>query len=115
MLLSWFFEHGSIDRAKKYADSPYTAPEIKIALDKAITLVEQCQWPKSYAYSDSMLSSMKKAFWQASSTKYADIAGLIVKPELLAFAVMSPVVFFIIYVGVMMNGFWRMVPRSKEN
>ena len=37
------FEHGSIDQAKKYADSPYTAPEIKIVLGKAINLVEQCQ------------------------------------------------------------------------
>ena len=37
------FEHGSIDLAKKYADSPYTAPEIKLVLGKAINLVEQCQ------------------------------------------------------------------------
>ena len=34
-----------------------------------------------------------------------DIAGLIVKPELLAFAFMSPLVALIIYVGVVMNGF----------
>ena len=37
------FEHGSIDRAKKYADSIYTAPEIKDVLVRAIHLVEQCQ------------------------------------------------------------------------
>lgn len=37
------FEHGSIERAKKYADSAYTAPEIKTALDRAINLVGQCQ------------------------------------------------------------------------
>ncbi len=37
------FEHGSIDRARKYADSPYTAPEIKVVLDKAIADVESCQ------------------------------------------------------------------------
>ena len=37
------FEHGSIDRAKKYADSAYTAPEIKVVLDKAIADVESCQ------------------------------------------------------------------------
>ena len=36
------FEHGSIDRARKYADSPYTAPEIKVVLDKAIADVESC-------------------------------------------------------------------------
>ena len=36
-------EHGSIERAKKYADSPYTAPEIKAVLDKAISDVESCQ------------------------------------------------------------------------
>ena len=35
----------------------------------------------------------------------AIIAVIIVKPELLAFAVMSPVVVFIIYAGVMMDGF----------
>ena len=37
------FEHGSIERAKKYADSTYTAPEIKVVLVRAINLVEQCQ------------------------------------------------------------------------
>ena len=37
------FEHGSIERAKKYADSAYTAPEIKAVLVRAINLVEQCQ------------------------------------------------------------------------
>ena len=37
------FEHGSIGRAKKYADSTYTAPEIKAVLVRAINLVEQCQ------------------------------------------------------------------------
>lgn len=36
-------EHGSIERAKKYADSPYTAPEIKAVLGKAISDVESCQ------------------------------------------------------------------------
>ncbi|MHA3117293.1 hypothetical protein E0H86_07350 [Acinetobacter sp. ANC 4635] len=36
------FEHGSIDRARKYADSPYTAPEIKVVLDQAIADVESC-------------------------------------------------------------------------
>lgn len=36
-------EHGSVERAKKYADSPYTAPEIKVVLDKAIADVESCQ------------------------------------------------------------------------
>lgn len=36
-------EHGSLERAKKYSDSPYTAPEIKAVLDKAITDVESCQ------------------------------------------------------------------------
>lgn len=33
-------EHGSIERAKKYAESPYTAPEIKDVLLKAIEMVE---------------------------------------------------------------------------
>lgn len=37
------FEHGSIERAKKYADSTYTAPEIKDVLARAINLVERCQ------------------------------------------------------------------------
>lgn len=37
------FEHGSIERAKKYADSTYTAPEVKAVLVRAISLVEQCQ------------------------------------------------------------------------
>ena len=33
-----------------------------LALGRAISLVEQCQRPKSYAYSGFILSSMKKAF-----------------------------------------------------
>ena len=37
--------------------------------------------------------------------KVADIAASIVKPELIAFALMSPLVFLIIYAGVVMNGF----------
>ena len=37
--------------------------------------------------------------------KVADIAELIAKPELIAFAFMSPLVVLIIYVGVVMNGF----------
>ena len=37
------FEHGGIERAKKYADSTYTAPEIKDVLVRAISLVERCQ------------------------------------------------------------------------
>ena len=36
-------EHGSLDRAKEYAESPYTAPEIKCVLLKAIANVEKCQ------------------------------------------------------------------------
>lgn len=36
-------EHGSLERARKYANSPYTAPEIKGVLDKAIADVESCQ------------------------------------------------------------------------
>lgn len=36
-------EHGSVDRAKKYAESRYTAPEVKQFLLKAINLVERCQ------------------------------------------------------------------------
>ena len=35
----------------------------------------------------------------------AIIAVIIVKPELIAFAFMSPLVFLIIYVGVMGNGY----------
>lgn len=37
------FEHGSIDRAKKYANSPYTAPEVKCAIEQAIADVESCK------------------------------------------------------------------------
>lgn len=36
-------EHGSVEHAKKYAESDYTAPEVKEFLLKAISLVEQCQ------------------------------------------------------------------------
>lgn len=36
-------EHGSLERAKKYAESPYTAPEVKEFLAKQIETVEQCQ------------------------------------------------------------------------
>ena len=36
-------EHGSVELAKKYAESEYTAPEVKEFLSKAIKLVEQCQ------------------------------------------------------------------------
>lgn len=35
-------EHGSVDRAKKYAESDYTAPEVRAFLNNAINLVEQC-------------------------------------------------------------------------
>ena len=66
-----------------------------------IILFEVGKWANSYAYLDSILSSMKKAFWQASSTKFADIAELIVKPELIALVVL------IIYVGVVINEFWN--------
>ena len=34
-------EHYTLDRAKKYADSPYTAPEIKERLEQAIADYEQ--------------------------------------------------------------------------
>jgi hypothetical protein len=37
------FEHGSLERAREYAESPYTAPEIKNVLLKAIREVEKCQ------------------------------------------------------------------------
>ncbi len=37
------FEHGSIDRAKKYANSPYTSPEVKCAIERAIADVEACK------------------------------------------------------------------------
>lgn len=39
---SWelVMEHGGIERARKYAESKYTAPEIKLATQKAITDVE---------------------------------------------------------------------------
>jgi hypothetical protein len=36
-------EHGSIERVKEYANSPYTAPEIKERLQQAISDVESCQ------------------------------------------------------------------------
>lgn len=36
-------EHGSVEHAKKYAESDYTAPEVKQFLLKAINLVEKCQ------------------------------------------------------------------------
>ena len=36
-------EHGSVEHAKKYAESDYTAHEVKEFLLKAISLVEQCQ------------------------------------------------------------------------
>lgn len=36
-------EHGSISRAKEYAESDYTAPEIREMLLKAIADVESCQ------------------------------------------------------------------------
>lgn len=36
-------EHGSVEHAKKYAESDYTAPEVKDFLLKAINLVEQCK------------------------------------------------------------------------
>ena len=35
-------EHGSVEHAKKYAESDYTAPEVKQFLLKAINLVGQC-------------------------------------------------------------------------
>ena len=37
------FEHGSLDRAKRYLESKYVAPELKDYLSKAITDVESCQ------------------------------------------------------------------------
>lgn len=36
-------EHGSLERAKMYANSPYTAPEVKGRLKQAIADVESCQ------------------------------------------------------------------------
>jgi len=36
-------EHYMIDRAKKYANSPYTAPEIVEPLKKAIALVDEVE------------------------------------------------------------------------
>lgn len=36
-------EHGSIDRAKMYAESIYTAPEVVERLKQAILDVESCQ------------------------------------------------------------------------
>ena len=36
-------EHGSIERAKYYAQSPYTAPEVSERLNQAIADVESCQ------------------------------------------------------------------------
>lgn len=35
-------EHGTIERAKEYANSPYTAPEVKERLKQAIEDVESC-------------------------------------------------------------------------
>ena len=35
-------EHGSIERAKDYAQSPYTAPEVSERLNQAIADVESC-------------------------------------------------------------------------
>ena len=35
-------EHGTIERAKEYANSPYTAPEVKERLEQAIADVESC-------------------------------------------------------------------------
>ena len=37
------YEHESLDRAIKYANSPYTAPEIAERLKQAIADVESCQ------------------------------------------------------------------------
>ena len=44
LIESWYlvFEHGSVERAKNYASSKYTAPENAERLKKAIDLVEQC-------------------------------------------------------------------------
>lgn len=36
-------EHGSLERAREYAESPYTAPEVIYFLAKAIFDVEKCQ------------------------------------------------------------------------
>lgn len=36
-------EHGTIERAKEYANSPYTAPEVKERLKQAIADMESCQ------------------------------------------------------------------------
>ena len=36
-------EHGAIEHAKEYANSPYTAPEVKERLKQAIADVESCQ------------------------------------------------------------------------
>lgn len=41
--LELVFEHGSVQRAKDYADSKYTAPEIAERLKQAIADVESCQ------------------------------------------------------------------------
>ena len=35
-------EHGSLGRAKEYADSAYTAPEVAVRLHAAIADVESC-------------------------------------------------------------------------
>ena len=35
-------EHGNLERAKEYANSPYTAPEVKERLKQAIADVESC-------------------------------------------------------------------------
>ena len=36
-------EHGTIEHAKEYANSPYTAPEVKERLKQAIADMESCQ------------------------------------------------------------------------
>ena len=36
------YEHGTTERALKYARSPYTAPEVKERLKQAIADVESC-------------------------------------------------------------------------
>ena len=38
----WVKEHGSLGRAKEYADSAYTAPEVAVRLHAAIADVESC-------------------------------------------------------------------------
>lgn len=45
LLVSHFFvyEHGTLERAKEYAHSKYTAPEVADRLKQAIVDVESCQ------------------------------------------------------------------------